>query len=97
MNITNEQIEAWKAKYGDVFKANSGEETAYFRKPTRVELSYAMTLQQQNKTLEFLEHLFKSCFIDGSRAFIEKTDYMLGAASLAEKLVEVKQVEVKKL
>ena len=95
--VTKQQIAEWKEKYTQVVVAKADEHTAYFRKPTRQELSYAMTLQQSGKNLEMQEHILKSCHLGGSKIFYQNADYMLGAAGVVEQLVKVKQVEVKNL
>lgn len=94
---TPEQIEAWKKQYGEVVEAKAEGHVAYFKKPTRPQLSYAMSLENQGKTLEMVEHVLKSCYLSGSDVFLKNTDYMLGAAGVVERLVSVKQVEIKNL
>lgn len=91
------QIDKWKEQYGKVFEAACDEEKAYFRKPNRKELSYVLSLQSNGKHLEMIEQILTSCFLGGSRKFIEDTDYMLGAAPLVEKMIEVKNVQIKNL
>lgn len=96
--MEQKQIDEWKEKHGKVFVCSADDgETAYFRKPTRTELSYALALQANNKSIEMIEHILKSCYLGGSRMFLEDTDYMLGAADLVNSLVQVKHVEVKNL
>lgn len=90
MDVVN--IENLKKEHGRIFTAKADGMTAYFRKPTRKELSYALTLQ--SKPLEMTEVLLKQCFVGGDRAMIEETEYLLGCAPIAEKLLEVKQVEL---
>lgn len=92
-----EQIEKLKDEFGDVFEVECEGEKAYFRKPTRKELSYALNLQAAGKNLEMLEQILTSCHIGGSRKFIEETDYMLGAAELVQRLIQIKHVEIKNL
>lgn len=41
--ITAEQVEQWKKEHGRVFTAKGDGKMAYYRKPTRKDLSYAMT------------------------------------------------------
>ena len=93
--ITTSQIEAGKKEHGDVFKASADGMTAYFRKPTRRDLSYALTLR--DKPLEMTEVLLKNTFLDGDRCFVDDTSYLLGCSQLVEQMIEVKNVEVGKL
>ncbi|MBR1644318.1 MAG: hypothetical protein IJ684_02980 [Bacteroidales bacterium] len=91
--ITPEQIEQWKREHGKVFTASADGKTAYYRKPTRKDLSYAMTLQDQ--PLDMSEMLLKQCFLGGDSAMHEEVEYLLGCmGELTEKMMAVKQVEV---
>ena len=92
---TNEQIAAWKEKHGDILSVEADGHVAYFRKPTRQELGYAMTLQSES--LKMTEVMLKQCKIGGSDIFLDETDYMLGAVSVIEQLVTAKATEIKKL
>ncbi len=87
-----EQIEQWKKQHGRVFTTAADGMKAYFRKPTRKELSYAMAMQ--NKPLEMTEHIVKSCFLGGDRRLVDEVEYLLGSDKLVEKLLEFKTVEL---
>lgn len=91
----NVDLEGLKIRYGRIFVASADGKVAYFRKPTRKELSYALTLQ--NKPLEMTEMLLKGCFVGGDEEFITADEYMLGCGGLVEKMVEVKNVELGEL
>lgn len=93
--ITPALIEQWKKEHGDVFFTKSGDREAYFRKPNRKELGYAMTLQ--NDPLKMTEVMLRSCFLGGDPIFFENVEYMLGCSALAESLIQIKEVEVGKL
>ncbi len=84
-----------KQQHGTIFTAKADGKEAFFRKPTRKDLSYALTLR--DKPLEMTEVLLKNCFIEGDRCFVEETDYLLGCSALVEQMIEVKNVEVGKL
>lgn len=91
--VTAAQIEQWKKEHGKVFVAEADGHKAYYRKPTRKDLSYAMTLQ--NQPLEMTETLLKSCFLGGDSIMHEETDYLLGCSGeLVEKMINIKKVEV---
>ena len=91
--ITTEEVEQWKKQYGKVFVAIADGHKAYYRKPTRKDLSYAMTLQSQ--PLDMTETLLKSCFLGGDSVMHEETDYLLGCSGeLVEKMINIKKVEV---
>lgn len=90
-----EQIEAWKKEYGEIFVAEADDCVAYFKKPSRSQLSYAMTLQSD--PLKMTETILKACFIGGSEVMINDLDHLLGASAIADSLITSKQVAVKKL
>lgn len=91
--ITAEQVEQWKKEHGKVFVASADGKKAYYRKPTRKELSYAMTLQSQ--PLDMTEVLLKSCFLGGDAEMHEDIDYLLCCSGeLVERMLAIKKVEV---
>lgn len=92
--ITPAQIEAWKKEHGRIFVAQADGKKGYYRKPTRKDLSYAMTLQ--DKPLEMSATLLRQCFL-GGHPLHEDTECLLGCDKLVEQLIQVKQVEVGEL
>ena len=93
--ITPALIEQWKKEHGDVFYTSADGYKAYFRKPNRKELSYAMALQDD--PLKMTEVMLRSCFLGGDTIFFENVEYLLGCSALADALIQIKQVEVGKL
>ena len=91
--ITAEQVEQWKKQHGKVFVASADGHKAYYRKPTRKDLSYALTLQ--NQPLDMTETLLKNCFLGGDHIMHEDTDYLLSCSGdLVERMISIKKVEV---
>jgi hypothetical protein len=91
--ITAEQVEQWKKQHGKVFVASADGHKAYYRKPTRKDLSYALTLQ--NQPLDMTEALLKNCFLGGDSIMHEDTDYLLGCSGeLTDRMINIKKVEV---
>ena len=91
--ITAEQVEQWKKQHGKVFVASADGHKAYYRKPTRKDLSYALTLQ--NQPLDMTETLLKNCFLGGDSIMHEDTDYLLGCSGeLTDRMINIKKVEV---
>lgn len=93
--FNEEQVLELKKKHGRVWIAEADDAVAYFRKPTRQEVSYAISLLNNNKMVEFIEHVLTSCYIGGSKRFTEDIDYMLGASAVVQDMVKAKTVEVK--
>lgn len=92
---TPEQIKAWKEKYGTIYTTKDDSNIAYFRKPNRKELSYALRLQDD--PLAMAEMVLKSCYIGGSSIFYTDTSYILGSENLVNKMLAVKKIEVGEL
>lgn len=96
--VTKTQIDGWKKEHGEVFVYEVDGMAAYFRKPTRKELSYASIGSNQMKdSIKYSELLMNSCFLGGDREIIDNDAYFLGAAPVIEALSEAKVGEVKKL
>lgn len=96
--ITKTTIEGWKKQHGDVIQYTVEDKVAYFRKPTRQEISYASVASNQMKdVIKYSETLMNSCFVGGDREILEKDEYFIGAMAVIEALAEVKTGEVKKL
>ena len=90
-DITPALIEQWKKEHGKVFVAKADGKTAYYRKPTRKDLSYAMTLKKQ--PLDMDEALLRGCFL-GGEPLHEDLDYLLGMDRLVDHMLTVKKIEV---
>ncbi len=96
--ITQEQINDWKAKHGTVVVYTVDDKEAYFRKPTRQELSYASVASNQMKdVIKYSETLMNSCWLGGDREILDNDEYFMGAMEVIGALAEVKSGEVKKL
>jgi hypothetical protein len=68
---------------------------AYFRKPNRREVSYAMTLLQ-NDPLAAYEAVLQTCYLEGDRELLDDDEYFIGIAPLANSLISTKTAEVLK-
>lgn len=91
--LPKEQIATLKASNGGVlFFASDEKHVAYFRKPTIQETAAALSMK--DKPVEMTEMLLSACKVGGSDVFIKEVDYMLGAGSVVEKMLAVKQCEV---
>jgi hypothetical protein len=104
-NVTAEIIGAWKVAHPrgvwelTVFKdeedENGESKTGYVRKPTRKELSAAMTLK--NDPMGQAEDILRSCWLGGDDELLEDEDYFAAAVSRFSDLMEVRRAELKKL
>jgi len=89
---SEEQIAIWKYKHGDIFSAVVDNHIAYFKKPSRQQLAYSMTLQ--NNPLKQTECILRECFVGGSEVILTNSDYFMGSSSIVKTLVSTKTVEV---
>ena len=96
MEATQKQIDAWKAKHGDVFQITVEDKHAYLCKPDRKILAFAMT-KVQTDPLGFAEILVNNCWLGGDEEMKTNDAYFLAVTSQLDKLVEVKTSELKKL
>lgn len=95
--ITQEQIQEWKERYGEIFRIDFEDgKKAYLKKPDRKTLSFAMTKMQTNP-LGFAETIINNCFIGGDEEIKTDDSYFFGASAQLEGIMEVKTAELKKL
>ncbi len=93
---TDEQLQAWKKQYGDVFAIKVDGHIAYFRKPDRKILSYA-TVAGSKDPIKFNEILIQNCFIGGSEEIKTNDDLFLSASARIAELIQIKEAELVKL
>jgi hypothetical protein len=67
----------------------------FVRKPTRNELSAAMTLK--NDPLGQAEDILRSCWLGGDQDLLDDDDYFQGALMQFQEVMEIKSGEIKKL
>lgn len=94
--VTKEEIAEWKKKHGDVFHISVEGKEGYFKKPDRKVLGLASAYAQKSP-LKFGETIITNCWLGGDEELISNDDYFLSVNSVVDQLVEVKEVEVKKL
>ena len=95
--ITQQTIDGWKQKYGDVFKyATEDGVVAYFRKPTRSVLSLA-TSAATTDPMKFNEIIIENCFLGGDERVKTEDKYFLGLSGEIATLIEKVEGELKKV
>lgn len=96
MEITKEQIQEWKQKYGEIFKLKIEDKECYLRKPSRKTLSYASVAGQSNP-LGFNEVIMRDCWLGGDEEIRDDDTLFLSASSKIAELIEIKDAELEKL
>jgi hypothetical protein len=104
--VTQEIIDGWKAKHGDVYKITVLGETvedkqepdkvAYLKKPNRQVLSYASKAGAQDP-FKFNETIFKMCFLGGDENIIENDEDFFSVSAQISEIVKFKQATLEKL
>ena len=101
VKITEEQIQEWKGKYGEIYELEIEDKKGYVRKPTRVEMrhAYAVAMAGNGSLNPFMlgETLLKDCWLGGDTEIMEEDGYYIGAVHKMVDLYNIKQAEVKKI
>ena len=85
-----------KKKYGDIFKITVDGKEAIIRKPNRKDLSHA-TAVGGNDPFAFNETLLNDCWLTGDEEIKTNDDYFLAVSGQLDKIIEIKEAEIKKL
>lgn len=94
--ITQEQINAWKQKHGDVFLVEVDGKKAYLKKPDRRVLGAAAVVGKSDP-MKYNEVLLSNCWLGGDEEIKTDDALFLGVSAKLADLIEVKEAELKKL
>lgn len=94
--VTQEQIQEWKAKYGQVFKITVEDKQCYLRIPTRKDLSYASAAGKDN-IFAFNESILNNCWLAGDEEIRTNDEYFLGASEALGGIIKAKKSKLVKL
>jgi hypothetical protein len=94
--VTQEQIEAWKKKHGNVFKLKIEDKECYLKTPDRKTLSFASSVATKDP-LKFNEILLNNCWLGGDEEIKTDDSLFLAASSKIAEIIEVKEAELEKL
>ncbi len=95
-NVSQEQVEAWKKKHGDVFRVVVGGRVAYLKRPDRRTLGAAAVVGK-NDPMKYNEILLKNCWLDGDEEIKTDDSLFLGVSAKLGELIEIEEAELKKL
>ena len=97
IQVSQEQIDAWKAQHKNVFKLPLATgETCYVRSPSVKELEFSQTLMAQGKYISYNISLFKQCFLGGDDITQDEIKLMSAAGQMMQ-TIETVVVSVEKL
>ena len=93
---TPEQIAEWKKKHGDVFQLKGGDKFGYIRAPKRAEVGLAFSYMAQNP-LKATEIILQNCWLGGCEDLRNDDKYFYAINAQVNEIIEMAEVEVKKL
>lgn len=94
--LTAEQIEAAKAKYGDIYLIEVDGRRVYLHKPDRAVIDMAQMAATKAPS-KFEETIMTNCWLAGDKEVISEPRLFYGAARQLNELMEVAYSEIKKL
>lgn len=94
MTFTQEQIESWKKKHGEIFELTIEDKSCIIRRPTRQEFSFVSGIKDP---IQLSETLLKQLWIDGDKEILDDDAYFLPAISQLDEVLRQKEASVKKL
>ena len=94
MKFTKEQIKDWKAKHGELFEITVEDKSCILHRPTRKDLSYASAVKDPIKMSEVM---LNALWVAGDEEIKEDDSLFLAAIQKMQKILEVKEAEIKKL
>ena len=94
MKFTKEQIKEWKAKPGELFEITVEDKSCILHRPTRKDLSYASAVKDPIKMSEVM---LNALWVAGDEEIKEDDSLFLAAIQKMQKILEVKEAEIKKL
>lgn len=77
--VTKQQIEEWKAKYGDVYEFPIEDKVAYLKSPNMQDYKRAFSAMQSGGDVDYFETLLESLFIGGDVEVKKDDNYFLPA------------------
>ena len=94
--ITQEQIQEWKSKHGDMWRLKIEDKECYLKTPDRKTLSYASSTATKDP-LKFNEIILKNSWLGGDEEIKTHDSLFLAASSKIAEIIEVKEAELEKL
>lgn len=93
---TEEQIQEWKRKYGDVYSIETGDSVCYVQKPDRSTMK-AIAAVGMNDPIRSNEVMLENCWLGGDESIKTDDAKFFAVSPKLALLIEVKEAELKKL
>lgn len=94
MNPTNEQINEWKQKHGELFQISVEGKSCILRKLNRQDLSYASVVKDP---IKMSEALMNRLWVAGDEEIRTDDSLFIAAISRMDEVMKIKEAEIKKL
>ncbi|KMQ70311.1 MULTISPECIES: hypothetical protein [Chryseobacterium] len=91
--ITQKQIDAWKAEHGEIAKITVGGKTGYVKKPTRQTLGYATTAGAKDP-LAFNEIILKQSWLGGDEEILTDIGLFMSVSSQITQLINIQESQL---
>ncbi|MDY3512960.1 hypothetical protein JSO59_001320 [Riemerella anatipestifer] len=94
--VTQEQINEWKQKHGEIFKITVEDKVCYLKSPDRKIMGLA-TSMGANEPIKFNEMVLNQCWLGGDEEIKTNDAYFFGASAQLGGIIEVKTATLEKL
>lgn len=94
--LTDEQIEAVKKEFGDLFLITVEDKKCYLHKPSRAVLDLAVQSAAKRSSM-FDETIMRNCWLAGNKEILEVDEYFYAASKQIDEVIKFKTSELKKL
>lgn len=91
--VSKEQIQEWKKKYGKVFGIIVDGHIGYLKKPDRKILGYA-SVSGKTDPIKFNEAVLANCFLGGSESIKTDDDLFIAASAKLVDIIQIKEAEL---
>ena len=94
--VSKEQIQEWKKKYGDVYKFSNDSGVCYLRRVDRTTMAFAQ-ISSAGNPIRFNEIILENCWLGGDERFKTDDAFFLGISAKLDEIIEMRTTELEKL
>lgn len=93
---TEEQIQEWKRKHGEVYEVVVGDSACYLHNPDRATLK-AVAAVGMSDPIRSNEVLLENCWLGGDESVKTDDSKFMGVSPVLAEIIQVKEATLKKL
>lgn len=94
MRFQDEQIQAYKAKHGEIFLIEVEGKSCLLHKPTRKTLSYVSAIKDP---IRMSEAMLQELWVDGDEDIKTDDELFMAVVAKMDEVIKVKEATIKKL